>query len=415
MERFKKAVVMMTMATLLTACQSTSEPRQVASQTNAVSKQSQNTMALYEKAKADYQGWLGKMNDSKTLRLYSNDAVNDLFDAWDDTVDVYEEFSANPGKLSEDYSSFSSGTYGEVFEERLAIVAAQHTSLLELKGKADALLAAAIAEMAYLDTINANDVFPNKYKSIKKTYQRLFTYVADNDIDDAQVKQAEFLNKAKSLESDIAMQLNFVPLAKELALLKREGFKSVAPISFTKASATLEQAEATVKLNPRDTVSIEQAVASVTFEISHLKHVGQEVKRFRSVDDGKFEPLVLELENRLHSIAQALGELDLRSKSMQKQSEELVLRVSNLSDVPDVDPRLENLMAKLDAVNSDLTNSDTEKDALSAKLSKAERQNIKYEGMINELRMMVYEQKQSPAGEGTQQPAFLSIEDEPGI
>ncbi|WP_212567537.1 hypothetical protein [Enterovibrio nigricans] len=406
---------MMTMATLITACQSTSEPRQVASQTNTVSQQSQNTMALYDKAKADYVEWFAKMEGSKALRLYDDDAVDDLFDARDDSVDVYEDFSVEPGKISEDYSSFSSGSYGEVFDERLAIVAAQHTSLLALKETADVLLAEAIAEMAYLDSINASTVFPSKYKSINRDYSRLFGYVADNDIDDAQVKQAAFLNKAKSLESDIAMQVNFVPLAKELALLKREGFKSVAPISFTKASATLEQAEAIVRLNPRDRVAIDKAVKNVTFEISHLKHVGQEVKRFRSVDDGKFEPLVLELENRLHSIAQAIGELDLRSKPMVKQAEELVLRVGNMSEVPAVDPRLETLMAKLDAVNSNLSESDTQKDALSAELTKVERQNIKYEGMINELRMMVFELKQTPDGKAALQPSYLSVEEEPGI
>ncbi|KXF80922.1 hypothetical protein [Enterovibrio coralii] len=413
MHRFKSTIVFMTMASLLTACQSTSEPRQVASKTNAVSTQNQNTMALYDKAKADYNEWLAKMEESKSLQLYDADAVEDMFDDWDDAVDVYEDFASNPAKVTEDYSSFSSGTYGEVFEKRLAKVQQQHADLLTLKQTADGLLAEAIAQMAYLDSIDAQSVFPNKYKSIHRDYKRLYGYVAENDIEDAQVKQAEFLTKAKTLESDIAMQVNFVPLSKELALLKREGFKSVAPISFTKASATLEQAEAIVRLNPRDTAAINNAVDDVTFEISHLKHIGQEVKRFRSIDDGKYEPLILELENRLHSIAQAMGDIDLRSKPMQKQTEELVLRVGNLSDVPDVDPRLEALIARLDAVNSDLSFSDTEKDELTAEVTKLERQNIKYEGMINELRMMVYDLKQSPSG--AKQPAYLSIEDEPGI
>ncbi|PKF50670.1 hypothetical protein AT251_09845 [Enterovibrio nigricans] len=72
-------------------------------------------------------------------------------------------------------------------------------------------------------------------------------------------------------------------------------------------------------------------------------------------------------------------------------------------------------MAKLDAVNSNLSESDTQKDALSAELTKVERQNIKYEGMINELRMMVFELKQTPDGKAALQPSYLSVEEEPGI
>lgn len=389
MKLVKATVCAVALATLLSACQSTTEPRQIASETNKASQESQNTLKVYEASKSSYESWLVKMEESKSLRLYDKDLVEDLFDAWSEAVDVYEDFASNPGKATESYSVFSSGTYAEVFDKRLLAVSSLYDKLQSLKSEADSLLAPAIAEMAYLDSIEAEQHFASRYKRLASDYRALFEDVADNDIDDAQVGQAEFLADAKKLEVAVAVKLNIEPLKSDIALLRKEGFKTAAPISFTKANAALEQAVVTVTANPRDNAVIASAVGDVTFEIEHLKHIGQEVKRFRNVDDGKFEPLILELENQLHAIAQAMQHDDLRDQPMQQQALAMEEKAQSLTGSTDVDPQLAALMAKLDAVQADLTVSQQEKETLSAQVSTLEAKNSQNEGLIDDLKMVI--------------------------
>ncbi|MDD1793104.1 hypothetical protein LRP50_08180 [Enterovibrio sp. ZSDZ42] len=381
------------LAMSLTACQSTSEPAQIASETNQAQQQSTNTLQIFEKAKSDYTQWLRKMEESQSFRLYSSDLVDDLFDAWEEAVDVYADFDADPEKATESYSLFSSGTYAEVFDKRLGEVAALHAELLTLKQTADDLLAEAITEMAYLDAIGAEEVFSSRYKRIAKEYRSLFVYVADNDLDDAQLKQVRFLKNAKSLEVAVVLKRNIEPLQKELALLRKEGFRSIAPISYAKANAALDQAAATVSAEPRAEDVIEEAVFLVNFELDHLKHMGLEVKRFKSVNDGKFEPLILALENQIHRISQALDQQDLRNKPIKQQTDLLAGQaetlVKSLKNKPDVDPQLMELMAKLEEVNSDLSNTEQQVDVLSAQVVTLEAKKASDESLIDDLRMVI--------------------------
>ncbi len=394
MNRFTKPALAALIIASVSACQSTSEPRQAASDTNKPAMQeNQNTLHVYEKAKADYSSWFEKMAESKELVIYSKSTVNTLFDAWDDAVDVYDEFASNPAKTMESYSVFSSGTYADKFNDYLMTVSVQYDKLLSLKKTADSLLADSIAQMAYLNEMDAKSIYATKFRSVERDYYKLYSYVEDNEIDDAQVKQAEFLEKAKQLEALVVMKRNIAPLQTDIATLRKQGFKKVAPISYTKTSATLEQAQAVVNLNPRDAEAIGDAVADVEFEIAHLKHIGQEVKKFKNVDDDKFEPLILELENRLHVIAQTLDDLDLRNTPMQRQADVLADKVAKLNEKANVeasdDPQLAALMAKLDAVNADLSSKQSKNQVLTAKVTALEQAKESNESLIGDLKSII--------------------------
>ncbi|MBE1274519.1 hypothetical protein [Enterovibrio baiacu] len=394
MNRFTKPALAVLIIASVSACQSTSEPRQAASDTNKPAMQeNQNTLQVYEKAKADYSSWFEKVAESKELVIYSKSTVNTLFDAWDDAVDVYDEFASNPAKTMESYSVFSSGTYADKFNEYLATVLVQYDKLQGLKKTADSLLADSIAQMAYLNEMDAKSVYATKFRSVERDYYKLYSYVEDNEIDDAQVKQAEFLHKAKQLEALVVMKRNIAPLQTEIATLRKQGFKTVAPISYTKTSATLEQAQAVVNLNPRDVEAIGHAVADVQFEIAHLKHIGQEVKKFKNVEDDKFEPLILELENRLHVIAQTLDDLDLRNTPMQRQADVLADKVAALNEKANVeasdDPQLAALMARLDAVNADLSSKQSKNQVLTAQVTALEQANESHETLIGDLKSII--------------------------
>ncbi|TKF09199.1 hypothetical protein FCV66_21060 [Enterovibrio norvegicus] len=399
MNRFNRPALAVLIIASLSACQSTSEPRQAVSDTNKPAMQeNQNTLQVYEKAKSDYSTWLEKVAESKTLVIYSKGTVNTLFDAWDDAVDVYDEFASNPAKTMESYSVFSSGTYADKFNGYLATVSVQYDKLQGLKKTADSLLADSIAEMAYLNEIDAKSVYATKFRSVERDYYKLYSYVEDNEIDDSQVKQAEFLQKAKQLEALVAMKRNIAPLQTEIATLRKQGFKTVAPISYTKTSAALEQAQAVVNLNPRNAKAIGVAVEDVQFEIAHLKHIGQEVKKFKNVDDDKFEPLILELENRLHVIAQTLDDLDLRNTPMQRQADVLADKVAQLNEKANLesaaadanaDPQLAALVARLDAVNADLSSKQSKNQVLTAQVTALEMANENNESLIGDLKSII--------------------------
>ncbi|PML81254.1 hypothetical protein [Enterovibrio norvegicus] len=399
MNRFNRPALAVLIIASLSACQSTSEPRQAVSDTNKPAMQeNQNTLQVYEKAKSDYSAWFEKVAESKTLVIYSKGTVNTLFDAWDDAVDVYDEFASNPAKTMESYSVFSSGTYADKFNEYIATVSVQYDKLQGLKKTADSLLADSIAEMAYLNEIDAKSVYATKFRSVERDYYKLYSYVEDNEIDDAQVKQAEFLQKAKQLEALVAMKRNIAPLQTEIATLRKQGFKTVAPISYTKTSAALEQAQAVVNLNPRDAEAIGVAVEDVQFEIAHLKHIGQEVKKFKNVDDDEFEPLILELENRLHVIAQTLDDLDLRNTPMQRQADVLADKVAQLNEKANLesaaadasaDPQLAALVARLDAVNADLSSKQSKNQVLTAQVTALEMANENNESLIGDLKSII--------------------------
>jgi len=336
----------------LTACGSSStKPAQVAGSVTPVDESVQ-AEGVYEAAKADYELWLQKLKDIEPLELYSKSFYKDTLSAWAEAVDVYSDFADDPAKAIKDFSIFSSGTYADEFNEKLAIVKTKHEKLLQLKERADTILADSIDQMEYLDSIEAETHFKQNYRSVKTAYVALFAYVADKDIGDAQNKQVAFLNTAKKLEIKVILKINIEPLEDEVAQLKKGGIGTLAPISFNKTKAELTLATSEVENNPRDEEVIEEMTDKVKFEINHTTQVANEVKRLRSTSNLKFEAVALEIENRLLDISKAINESDFRDKPIRVQTDMIVELIEALTDSEaqtKLENEISNLEAKLDA------------------------------------------------------------------
>jgi|GEM_PF-1176305 len=333
-------------------CQSTAEePREIAS-TNQETQQP-NAFDVYEQSKANYESWLVTLKDAKSLKIYSPDLYAELLESWDEAVEIYEDIAVDPAKANESYSVFSSGTYADNFNQRLAIVEKNHAKLTELKVTADELLADSIAQMAYLDSIEAKAAYSSDYSSVVRSYRELFEYVEEGDLDDAQVEQVDFLNKAKKLEQKVVLKQHVLPLKNELKKLRSEGFNRVAAISYAKAKAEVNVAENTVKANTRDLKIIAEAVASAHFELDHVRNTAAEVKLLSSVDDEKFEPIVLEFEGKLLSISKAIDGADYRDQPLRVQTEMIVAGVKGLHSANSTD-ELESKIAGLNSQNEAL-------------------------------------------------------------
>lgn len=347
MNSFRKCALIIVTGVALTACGSSStKPAEVGG--SAPVDESIQAEGVYEAAKADYELWLKKLKDIEPLELYSKSLYKDTLSAWAKAVDVYGDFADDPAKAIKDFSIFSSGTYADEFNEKLAIVKINHAKLLALKGKADIILSDSIDQMEYLDSIEAETHFKQNYRSVKSAYITLFAYVADKDIGDAQNKQAAFLNTAKKLEIKVILKINIVPLEEEVALLKKNGLGTLAPISFNKTNAELSLASSEVENNPRNKDVIKEMTDKVKFEINHTTQVANEVQRLRKTSNLKFEAVALEIENRLLDISKAINESDFRDKPVRVQTAMIVELIEALTD-SEAQTKLENEIANLEA------------------------------------------------------------------
>ncbi len=347
----KLAHTTLVMAALLglSGCQSTSEQPKEVGVTNQESKT--DSYAIYEQTKSDYETWLATLKEAKSLKLYSPDLYSELLESWEDAVEIYEDVAVDPAKATESYSVFSSGTYAEKFSEHLVVVEKNHNKLLALKETADVLLADSIAQMAYLDDISAKKAYSSEYASVSRSYRALYEDVEDGDLDDAQTNQVKFLTKAKALEQKVVLKEFVAPLNKQLGQLRSQGFNRVAAISYAKAKAEVSVAENTVKANTRDLKVISEAVSSAQFEIDHVKNTAAEVKLLVNVDNGKFEPIILEFEGKLLTISKSINGSDFRNQPLRVQAELIVDAIKQLHSANSTD-ELESKIADLNEQNA---------------------------------------------------------------
>lgn len=322
-----RMTLLATAVVALAGCQSTSEPVSLTQETNQV-EQSIDVQA--SEINSSYQDWLSVLKESDDLALYSPLHFRELAEAWTSATEVYKEIEANPKLISEDYSLFSSKTYRQVYEESIAKVDSSYQALQTFKAKADSVLADSIAQMAYLDSIDTKSYFSSDYKKIDSDYRSLFIDVRDDKLESAQEKQVKFLAKAKLLEVKVNHKLYIEPLEKEAALQKKEGLSRVAPLTFKRVESEITLATNVVATNPRDTQSIEKAVARVQFELKHVAQVAHQVKLLAAIEDDKFEATVLEMENNLYAISQEIDGADYRDTMLRQQADRILASVSNL-------------------------------------------------------------------------------------
>ncbi|MEI8656624.1 MULTISPECIES: DNA repair protein [Vibrio] len=311
----------------LAGCQSTSEPVSLTQETNHVEQSVETQFAEVDQV---YQSWLEILKDSDNLALYSPTHFRQLADAWLGSTEVYKQIESEPALIKKDYSLFSSKSYKQVFEENIAKVDTSYRELQGFKLKADNALADAIAQMVYLDSIATVSYFPSDYKKVDADYRSLFIDVRDDKLESAQEKQVKFLAKAKLLEVKVNHKIYIEPLEKQAAVLKKEGLSRVAPLTFDRVEGEITLATNVVSTNPRDTQSVQNAVKRVEFELKHVAQVAHQVKLLAAIEDNKFEPIVLEMENNLFAISQKIDGSDYRDTMLREQAERILTSVEGL-------------------------------------------------------------------------------------
>ncbi|WGY45654.1 hypothetical protein [Vibrio sp. ABG19] len=387
MKLFKTAAVAGVIVSALTGCQSTgntqssapdtTNPQQVATQTDA--------FTLFEQIKAEQSQWHETLADLESFKLYSPGKVRDLQDAWEETTEVYNDIVEDPSETTEDYSIFSSATYAEKYMELLGETKALYQQLTQLKAQADELLADSISQMDYLDQLDTKTAYASDYSQIHASYLKLFRYIDENELNDAQFAQVKFLDKAKQLEIKVVLKKYVTPLKAKLLEFRTTKLNFQAPLTYQQAEAEVAKVELAIKTDSRDFKAIEQAVKTAEFELNHTVNVANEVTKLSLVKNRNFEPVVLNYEKSLLEISQQIDGADYRDQSFGKQAKAILASLqANNSEVSGQNDELAQqlssrtqelnvVQAKLQATQAELAASQTalqhEKE-LSERLSK---------------------------------------------
>ncbi|MEG3221156.1 ATPase [Vibrio gigantis] len=328
--RANKVALTISMLFAISGCQSTPSEQTDASQTTNNNNESTIEVRSFQSVQSVYSEWEAKLEDHAQLSLYAPENYNELLDAWDDAESIYADLLKDETRITKSYSIFSSLTYAEAFDEKIALIKSNYDSILVLKKKADRVLADSIVQMDYLKFLGADTLFTSSYKRLYSEYSELFEYVLVDELEDAQEAQVEFLNNARLLEVKVAHKKYIEPLKDELEFLEDEDFDDVAPLTFAKAASQIALAESQVKASPREKSIIEDAVHAAEFELNHVRSVVHEVKVLASVKGDKFEQSVLNAENQLLSISKVVNDEDYRDVGLRQQSQKIVASVKAL-------------------------------------------------------------------------------------
>lgn len=381
MNQLRKALVASALVTLI-GCQSTPKEGQQAAQTNQELQQANAEFAKIQTMQAE---WTKTLDTVADLKIYSPSDYDALLKAWSEAGELYKVMEKNPNVTTEDRSFFSSQSYAQAYQDKMTVVDTQHKKLLAYKGKADVLLADSIAQMAYLEKIYANRHFPTEFRSLTTSYNKLFAYVKNDELEDAQDKQIAFLDQGKKLEIKISLKLYISPLEQEKYVLQREGFNSVAPMTFSAAQSEIQLASNVVSSNPRDKVAIEAAVAKARFELQHVKQVAHQVKLLAAVEDDKYESYVLDIENQLLAISKTIDGSDFRDVVLREQAEKILQQVKALRNTNKVD----ELSQQLSAEKADALKLKSENQQLNGELSQVKTLNQAYQNQIDQQAKLI--------------------------
>ncbi len=382
--RANKVALMISMLFAIAGCQSTPSEQTDANQTTNNNNQSTIEVRSFQSVQSVYSEWEAKLADHAQLSLYAPENYNELLDAWDDAESIYADLLKDETRLTKSYSIFSSLTYAEAFDEKIALIKSNYDSILVLKKKADRVLADSIVQMDYLKFLGADTMFTSSYKRLYSEYSELFEYVLVDELEDAQEAQVEFLNNARLLEVKVAHKKYIEPLKDELEFLEDEDFDDVAPLTFAKAASQIALAESQVKASPREKSIIEDAVHAAEFELNHVRSVAHEVKVLASVKGDKFEQSVLNAENQLLSIG--LRQQSQKIVSSVKALKSLDMTASLKSEIETLTEQLAKLESDNQKQAQQLSEATKHSNLLDEQITKSDAHIKSLEELVDSLR-----------------------------
>ncbi|MEJ2762467.1 hypothetical protein VV869_00465 [Photobacterium sp. MCCC 1A19761] len=330
MKQIGKVACCLCLAALLSACSSTPEGEE------GVSSQIK-TEDRFQQAMGVHLQWQQRLGDVAAFAVYSPDQYATLTASWQKATAIHQEMKDNPSLAFESYSLFSSQTYLDRYFEEIGRVTAALARLQDLKTVADDVLAPAMTQLNYLDSIDARHYYRSEYVRLTRLYAKLFRLVEDDALSDAGEEQEEFLSRGHSLEVRTIKKIHVAPQEDALEVLRSNDVKDYAPISFARVESEILNAKGVIERSPRAFGQIEQAVEKIRFELAHAAHIAQEVQLLRERSEDEYENHFLEIETKLLQISLALNDSDLRDRPLKMQAAQIKQAVTETRRQPSPD------------------------------------------------------------------------------
>ncbi|UXI02276.1 hypothetical protein [Photobacterium sp. TY1-4] len=367
MKQIGKVACCLCLAALLSACSSTPEGEE------GVSSQIK-TEDRFQQAMGVHQQWQQRLGDVASFAVYSPDQYAILTASWQKATAIHQELKDNPSLAFESYSLFSSQTYLDRYFEEIGRVAAALARLQDLKTVADDVLAPAMTQLTYLDSIDARHYYRSEYVRLTRLYAKLFRLVEDDALSDAGEEQEEFLARGHSLEVRTIKKIYVAPQEDALEVLRRNDVKDYAPISFARVESEILNAKGVIERSPRAFGQIEQAVDEIRFELAHAAHIAQEVQQLRERSEDEYESHFLEIETKLLQISLALNDSDLRDRPLKMQAAQIKQAVTETRHQPATGQPALNPDGQVTALHQLVSAQQAQIEALQARLAQATNQ-----------------------------------------
>lgn len=153
----------------------------------------------------------------------------------------------------------------------------------------------------------------------------------NNDSKDFDKSQDALVKKLKDLEINVVKYNTLDDSKKILAKAKDSNAEKVAPKTYKEAKATLEKANEHISKNVHDVPGIKDVGDKFHFAVEHLLHVTNAVNELAELKKKHYEDRILENEQRLFKIGEAIKHADVRNKSIKVQAELLTKAVAEIN------------------------------------------------------------------------------------
>ncbi|MGR0278388.1 hypothetical protein ACUM5Y_04975 [Marinomonas dokdonensis] len=347
-------------------------------QADAIQSEANSQIA---QVKADLDTAIEQLNQAERdeLSWFAKDSMEAANEALDAAKESYSEFEFDPSKASDSTGFFSSKTYIEATNESLALFNQHYNQAQNIRTEAMTTLATAFDNRHYLEELDANLYFPKTVTELNKELKSLVDSLAEGDKDEAIEKQPSLTSKQNTLIIKVTTVVYLGDADEQLQKLLKADIADHAPKSLSQASASLTAAKAFIAADPRAIEAIIAKSDGVYFFLDHAEQVATAVKHLKGTSAKDYETYILDLENILLEISEALGAEDGRDQALTEQGKAIVSFIKQsledaetaLQSQQDDKTTLENQQLALDAKDSQINNLRVQLGDLNAQLTAA--------------------------------------------
>lgn len=240
-----------------------------------------------------------------------------------------------------------------------------------------AQLSDVLEQKKMLEKLSAARLYPSDYKDALADIADLVEYIENGKPDKARGKTPSVMQDMRKLEIRIVKDTVLGRATALLAEAKDKDVKDLARKGYDEAALAYERAVKFIDANPRDQEQVAQLGHQATFLAQRSVRLAEEVAKLKQVKPKDLEQVVVENEQRMQRIAEAMRHPDVRDLTLTEQSVTLANAAEKLANQAGKSSAADTEKLKADLVQAQenikkleasLAQASAEKNAMQAKL-----------------------------------------------